>query len=146
MFSTSVISRHVRALTTRAIEAALIVAIIVGAMLAFGLATGNSPAGADSVFAARGGRTDVTVTFEPGSSSVGATYVIAGSGFKANSFVSIGARYADVTWWASGPTDSQGRFSLTLKATTAGAIVHDVYEKARSGYRLKTSVTLQVAG
>src|SRR6266498_932354 len=93
--------------------------------------------------AARGGRghggtgtvggTGATLTFDPGTAVVGAEYHINGSGFSPNTWVSVGARFPDTNWWASGETDGQGNFSFVLTATGAGQIVHDAYQKTNSG-------------
>lgn len=86
------------------------------------------------------------ITFDPPTVVVGTQYRVNGSGFRANTWVSVGARYSDTTWWASGLTDDQGNISLTLTATSAGEILHDAYQQGRSGrFRLKTSATLSVS-
>ena len=127
----SVFKHSAQALLEGALIATLVVVLIAGTAFAGGKS-------------ARGGGTGASVWFEPVTTTVGSTYVIAGSGFRANTFVSVGARYADTTWWPSGPTDSTGSFRFTATARTPGEIVHDVYEKARNGYRLKLSVILHV--
>jgi len=115
----------------------LIVVLVLATTLA-SIATGTAAA-------ARRGATGAKITFDPAQVVQGTQYLVKGTGFSANTWVSVGAYYSDTTWWASGVTDDQGRFSLTLTATRAGQVLHEAYQQGKSGrFRLKTSATLTV--
>jgi hypothetical protein len=45
-----------------------------------------------------------SITFNPATVVVGQQYRVNGSGFKPNTWLTVGAHDADVTWWNSGVT------------------------------------------
>jgi hypothetical protein len=97
--------------------------------------------------APKGSSTGARLQFNPTTGVMGQQYTVTGSGFSANRWVSVGAHFSDTTWWASGQTDGQGRFSFTLTATSAGQIYHEAKEMGSNGrLRLKTSATFTVNG
>ena len=92
----------------------------------------------------RGGPSRGSLAFSSDHVVVGADYQVAGSGFPANTWVSVGARFG-TTYWGSGVTDGSGRFSFTFSAESAGQIVHDAYTQGNNGsWRLATSATATV--
>lgn len=95
---------------------------------------------------ARGGHGhDASLTFSPASVSVGEQYQVNASGFKPNTWVTVGAHFPDMTWWNSGITDGQGDISLTFKATSAGQINHEAKEMApNDSLHLRATATLMV--
>jgi hypothetical protein len=93
-----------------------------------------------------GGPNGGTLTFDPAAVTVGQQYQVNGSGFGAGVWVTVGAHYADTTWWNSQVTDGQGSFSLTFTATTSGQVSHEAYQQGNNGrVRLMTTATLSVA-
>jgi hypothetical protein len=93
-----------------------------------------------------GGGTGAAIVFDPAQVALGATYQVKGSGFKPNTWVTVGAHYADTTWWTSGVTDGQGGFSLTMTARSPGEIMHEASEMTRNGqFRFKASASLTVS-
>jgi hypothetical protein len=89
--------------------------------------------------------TGATLQFNPTTGMVGQQYTVNGSGFGADHWVTVGAHYADATYWASGKTDGQGNLRVTLTATSAGQIYHEAKEQGNSGrLRFKTSATFTV--
>jgi len=102
-------------------------------------------------FAGRGGNggggsgaTAANITFAPTSVAVGQQYQVNGSGFRPNAWVTVGAHYADTTWWNYQMTDGQGKFSLTFTATTAGQIYHEAKEQDNQKLRVMATGTLTV--
>lgn len=93
-----------------------------------------------SAVAARSGTTEATITFDRSQVMVGETYHVNGSGFRPNTWVTVGAHFPDTIWWNSQITDAQGRFSLAFKATSAGQIYHEAKEQGNSG-RLRLRAT-----
>ena len=58
-------------------------------------------------------------------------------------WVTVGAHFADTTWWNSQLTDAAGRFSLEFKATSPGEVVHEAKEQGTSGrLRLRATAVL----
>jgi hypothetical protein len=103
-------------------------------------------------FAGKGGGL-ATLTFAPATTAVAADAAIAvgqqyrvnGSGFKPNTWVTVGAHYADTTWWNYQVTDSLGNFSLVFTATSAGQIYHEAKEQGKHDrLRLVAGATLTV--
>lgn len=77
--------------------------------------------------------------------AVGQTYQVNASGFKPNTWVTVGAYYADTTWWNSGVTDANGNISLTFTATSAGQIYHVAKEMtSKDALRVRATATLDV--
>ncbi len=116
-------------------------------IIVFAMATMLASVATGAAVAARraAGPNGAKITFDPPTVVVGTQYRINGSGFRANTWVSVGAYYSDTTWWASGVTDDQGNISLSLVATRPGEILHEAYQQGRSGrFRLKTTATLSV--
>ena len=103
-----------------------------------------------AALAAKGGgggtsATGATLSFDPGTAVVGQPYRVNGSGFRPNTWVTVGAHFADTIWWNSQLTDSQGRLSLAFNATSAGRVYHEAKEMGNSGrLRLKATATLTV--
>src|SRR5919108_25835 len=97
--------------------------------------------------AAKGGHgNDASIAFSSASVSVGQQYQVNGSGFKPNTWVTVGAHFADTTWWNSQVTDGQGNFSLAFTASSAGQIYHEAKERGNNGrLRLRASGTLSVS-
>jgi len=93
-----------------------------------------------SAVAARSGTTEAKITFDRSQVMVGETYHVNGSGFRPNTWVTVGAHFPDTIWWNSQITDAQGRFSLAFKATSAGQIYHEAKEQGNSG-RLRLRAT-----
>jgi IPT/TIG domain-containing protein len=126
-------------------EAALLAGIIVALIVALSVTTQTAPGGAEDAFAGRGGGSGPTLTFEPSTGTVGQTYTVAGSGFRANTWVTVGAQYPDTTWWGSRITDSTGSFRIPFTATGSGQILHEAKEQRSNGsLRLRVSTTLTV--
>jgi len=93
-----------------------------------------------------GGSTGASITFSPATVAVGQTYQVNGSGFKPNTWVTVGAHYSDVTWWNSGITDGQGHISLTFAASSAGQVYHEADQLGNNDrQRLMASATLTVS-
>lgn len=93
-----------------------------------------------------GSTTGARVTFDPSSAVVGQQYRVNGTGFRANTWVSVGAHFADTTWWGSQVTDGQGKFSLVFTATSAGQVLHEAKEMGNNGrLRLRATATLSVS-
>ena len=93
-----------------------------------------------SAVAARSGTTEAKITFDRSQVMVGETYHVNGSGFRPNTWVTVGAHFPDTIWWNSQITDAQGRFSLAFEATSAGQIYHEAKEQGNSG-RLRLRAT-----
>jgi len=92
-----------------------------------------------------GGSTGAKISFSSAQTTVGSQYRVNGSGFRANTWVTVGAYFSDTTWWNSQKTDSQGNFSLLFTATSAGQVYHEAKEQAKSGrLRLMATATLTV--
>ena len=93
-----------------------------------------------------GGSTGPKMTFSPASTTLGSQYRVNGSGFSANTWVSVGAHFSDTTWWGSMKTDGTGKFSLLFNATSRGQIYHEAKEQGRNGrLRLVSTATLSVS-
>lgn len=86
------------------------------------------------------GSTGAKITFDRSQVMVGETYHVNGSGFRPNTWVTVGAHFPDTIWWNSQITDAQGRFSLAFKATSAGQIYHEAKEQGNNG-RLRLLAT-----
>ncbi len=87
------------------------------------------PAAASGVEAAQRRPNAATIVFEPaGPIAEGARYDVLASGFRPNTWVTVGASY-DTVYWYSGITDSAGRVRLTLDARAAGTIRHEAWEQ-----------------
>jgi hypothetical protein len=92
---------------------------------------------------AAGGATGALITFDRAQVMVGETYHVNGSGFRPNTWVTVGAYFADTTWWNSQITDGSGRFSLAFTASSAGSIYHEAKERGNNGrLRLRATATL----
>ena len=65
------------------------------------------------------------------------------SGFRPNTWVTVGAGY-DTVYWYSGITDSAGRVRLTLDAHAAGTIRHEAWEQGAHQMRLKATAYIVV--
>jgi hypothetical protein len=92
-----------------------------------------------------GGSTRATISFSPAQTTVGSQYRVNGSGFRANTWVTVGAYFSDTTWWNSQKTDAAGKFSLLFTATSAGQIYHEAKQQGNGGrLRLMTTATLTV--
>ncbi len=92
------------------------------------------------------GSTGASLTFAPAAVSLGQPYQVNGSGFKPNTWVTVGAHFLDTTWWNSAQTDGQGNISLTFKATSAGQVYHEAQQMGNNGrLRLMTGATLTVS-
>jgi hypothetical protein len=91
------------------------------------------------------GTTGATISFAPTQVVVGSDYRVNGSGFRPNTWVTVGAHYSDTTWWNSQLSDAQGNISLPFTATRTGSIYHEAKEQGNNGrLRLVTSATLTV--
>ena len=86
------------------------------------------------------GSTGAQITFDRSQVMVGETYYVSGTGFRPNTWVTVGAHFPDTIWWNSQITDAQGRFRLAFKATSAGQIYHEAKEQGNSG-RLRLQAT-----
>jgi hypothetical protein len=92
-----------------------------------------------------GGATGASIAFAPTTVVVGQQYQVNGTGFKPDTWVTVGAHYADTTWWNSAKTDAQGRLSLAFTATSAGNIYHEAQQLGNNDrLRLVASATLTV--
>jgi hypothetical protein len=121
------------------IAALVLVVVLVPAALA-GKGKGGGGGGGST------GSTGASLTFAPAAVSLGQTYQVSGSGFSPNTWVSVGAHYADTTWWNSAQTDGQGHFSVTFTATTAGQIYHEADQLGNNDrMRFMTGATLSVS-
>jgi hypothetical protein len=58
-------------------------------------------------------------------STVDESYRVDGSGFRPNTWVTVGAHFSDTTSWNSQMTDADGRLSLEFKATSPGEVFHE---------------------
>jgi hypothetical protein len=91
----------------------------VSTILSVVVTTGTGVAGAS------GGSAGAKLSFNPVSVVVDGQYWVNGSGFRPNSWVTVGAYYADTTWWTSGRANDQGHIHLgPLTATSSGQILH----------------------
>ena len=94
----------------------------------------------------RGAGTGASIAFDTSSAVVGQEYHVVGSGFKPNTWVTVGAHYSDTTWWNSQVTDAQGRISLSFTATSPGQVYHEAKQQGANGrLRLLATATLTVA-
>ena len=101
---------------------------------------------APAAFARGGHGHDASITFPSPSVAVGQQYQVIASGFKPNTWVTVGAHYPDMTWWNSGITDDQGNISLKFNATSAGQIYHEAREMApNDSLQLRATATLSVS-
>lgn len=113
--------------------------VIVAALAVVPAAVAGKP-GAGS-----GGATGAAISFDPSSAVVGQQYRVNGSGFRPNTWVTVGAHFADTIWWNSQQTDGSGRLSLTFTATSAGQVYHEAKERGNNGrLRLRATGTLTV--
>lgn len=92
-----------------------------------------------------GAGSGASITFDSTYVTVGQTYRVNGSGFRPNTWVTVGAYYADTTWWNSQVSDAAGNISLSFTATSAGQVRHDAKQQGANGrLRLLASATLTV--
>ncbi|MGH9149586.1 MAG: hypothetical protein ACRD0F_04530 [Acidimicrobiales bacterium] len=92
-----------------------------------------------------GPSTGAAIVFDRNPVAVGSEYRVSGSGFRANAWVTVGAHFADATWWTSMVTDAAGTFAYSFTATSAGDVLHEAKEQGRNGsLRLKATATLTV--
>jgi hypothetical protein len=99
------------------------------------------PAAAGGRGNTRGGSSG-TLRFSSDHIVAGSAYQVIGTGFRPNTWVSVGARYG-TTYWGSGVTNGNGDFAFTFTAHEAGSIVHDAYEQGNNGrWRLVSTATL----
>jgi hypothetical protein len=96
--------------------------------------------------AGSGATTSASLKFSSPTVVVGQQYQVTGSGFAANTWVTVGAHFPDTTYWASQVTDSSGNLNLTFTATSAGQVYHEAQQLSNNGrtLRLKASATLTV--
>lgn len=72
-------------------------------------------------------------------------YVVTGSGFTPNAFVSVGVKHPDATYWTTVMTDGDGAFSFTKTAKGPGEVIHEAYQqKSKRCWEMKASATLTV--
>jgi hypothetical protein len=103
----------------------------------------NSSAAAAPLKGGSSGATGPVIAFDRAQVMVGETYHVTGSGFRPNTWVTVGAHFADTTWWNSQITDSNGRFSLAFTATSPGTVYHEAKERGNNGrLRLRATATL----
>ena len=115
------------------------------ASLALALVLAVVPAAVAGKPTSRGGSTGAKITFAPAQATVGSQYTVSGTGFRPNTWVTVGAHFADTTWWNSKVTDGQGGFTLTFTATSPGQVLHEAKEMGKNGrLSLRTSATLTV--
>lgn len=86
------------------------------------------------------GSVGAQIMFDRSDVKVGETYHVSGSGFRPNTWVTVGAYFPDTTWWNSQLTDAQGRFDLAFTATSAGQIYHEAKEQGNNT-RLRVRAT-----
>jgi hypothetical protein len=90
-----------------------------------------------------GGATGAAIGFDRSEVMVGETYRVVGSGFRPNTWVTVGAHFADTIWWNSQITDANGGFSLAFTATSPGSVYHEAKERGNNGrLRLRATATL----
>jgi hypothetical protein len=119
----------------------LLIAVLV-MVIGLGLLAGQTSAAPSSKGA---GPTQAVLQLTPSTVVVGSTYQESGTGFRANTWVTVGAHYDGVVYWSSIKTDGYGRFTITATAEAAGSIFHEAKEQARNGsLRLKATATLTV--
>ena len=131
--------------------AILAVVVILGATLGAGSALADKPVDGIHHHAKKTGNvatgaTVATLTLAPNPVGTDSGYVVTGSGFKPNTFVTVGIREPDEEWWQPATTDGSGSFSFTWTADSLpGSVVHDAYQPKNSGrYELMASATLTV--
>jgi hypothetical protein len=90
--------------------------------------------------------TGASLKFSSPTVVVGQQYQVTGSGFAANTWVTVGAHFPDTTYWASQVTDGSGNLNLTFTATSAGQVYHEAKQLSNNGTTLrpKASATLTV--
>ena len=118
---------------------AVVVALALALMLVPGALAGKG--------GPKGGGTGsgASIAFDSTYVTVGQTYRVNGSGFRPNTWVTVGAYYADTTWWNSQVSDAAGNISLSFTATSAGQVRHDAKQQGANGrLRLLASATLTV--
>ncbi len=93
--------------------------------------------------AAPGAAAGAQISFDRTGVMVGESYRVNGSGFRPNTWVTVGAHFADTTWWNSQITDGEGRFSLAFTATSPGDVFHEPKERGNTGrLRVRATATL----
>jgi hypothetical protein len=93
-----------------------------------------------------GGGSGATIEFAPSSVVVGDEYRVVGSGFRPNTWVTVGAHFSDTTWWNSQISDAQGNISLSFTATSPGRVDHEAKQQGQNGrLRLLATATLTVS-
>lgn len=116
----------------------------IAAVAAIFLALALVPVALASKGGGSGGR-GPAITFDPPTAVVGQQYTVHGTGFTPNAWETVGAYYADTTWWASAIADSHGSFTVTFTATSAGRVLHVEKEQGSNGkLRERASATLTV--
>jgi hypothetical protein len=117
---------------------------LIGIMLVFVLAVVPAAVGKGSASIAFSSATAAAGQASP-AVAVGQQYQVNASGFKPNTWVTVGAYYSDTTWWNSGVTDGNGNISLTFTATSAGQIYHVAKEMgSKDALRTRATATLTV--
>jgi hypothetical protein len=92
-----------------------------------------------------GAGTGASITFNPTAAVVGQEYLVVGSGFRPNTWVTVGAHFSDTTWWNSQISDAQGKISLSFTATRPGQVYHEAKQQGQNGrLRLLATATLAV--
>jgi hypothetical protein len=145
-------SRH-RA--TAVVEALILLAIVVTLTLGFALVNGtHSPAGADSVFAARGGnggggggkpsRSSATLTVTPDPVAAGgATYSVSGGGYGAGAMVAVNMATPGCCMAFNVLADSSGRISFEATTSGAGTYYVKTYRYGTTTLLASTSFTVR---
>lgn len=115
----------------------LIVAVVGSVMVAPGAVAAGRVKG-------RSGHPSASLAFDPNPAVAGAQYQVNGSGFRPNTWITVGAHY-DTVYWTAVITDSSGSFSLTTTAAAPGEILHEAKQQTKSGrLRLMATATLTV--
>ena len=128
--------RNADAMTRRSIAHVLIALALLLAVV---------PAAVAGKPGSRGSSTGAKITFAPAQATVGSQYTVNGTGFRPNTWVTVGAHFADTTWWNSKATDGQGNLSLTFTATSPGQVLHEAKEMGKNGrLSLRATATLTV--
>jgi hypothetical protein len=84
------------------------------------------------------------IIFSANPVTVGNTYTVRLSHFRANTWVTVGAYYLPVNSYCGGVTDSAGTFACTMTALSAGSIEHEAKEQQRTKLRVRAEAFLQV--
>lgn len=94
----------------------------------------------------KSGKLNGSIIFSENPVPAGTNYKITGSGFRANTWVTVGVDYSptDTVYWHSGISDSNGTITLDMPARYPGNIPHKAYEQTNSGMRLKAANTITI--